>query len=85
VPVAVNCCVWPAEIVGDAGVTTTDTSCAAVTVNVVEPETFVAGSTALRVVVPTRLAVATPRVPAAFEMLAMEGLEDCHVTVALRS
>jgi hypothetical protein len=56
-----------------------------VTVNVVEPETFVAGSIALRVVVPTRPAVATPRVPAAFEMLAVEGLEDCHVTLAVRS
>jgi len=85
VPVAVNCCVCPAEIVDDAGVTATDRSCAAVTVNVVEPEMFVGGSTALRVVVPTRPAVAMPREPAAFEMLAMEGLDDCHVTVAVRS
>jgi hypothetical protein len=38
--VAVNCCVLPLAIDGLAGVTAIDTSVAAVTVNIVLPETL---------------------------------------------
>ena len=80
-----NCCVWPAKMEGDAGVTATDTSCAAVTVSVVEPEIFVAGSTALTVVVPTDAVVANPFEDSAFERVATAGVDELHVTVDVRS
>lgn len=85
VPVAVNCRVRPSGTLVDAGVTAIETSCAAVTVSVAEPEMFVAGSRAVMVVVPITPAVATPSEPLAFETEAMAGVVDDHVTAVVRT
>ena len=79
VPVAVNCCVFPAATDGFAGVTAIDDSVAAVTVNVVEPTT--APLVALIVDVPTFTAVANP----AALIVAFAGVPDAHVTLLVRS
>jgi hypothetical protein len=79
VPVAVNCCVFPAGIDGFAGVTAIDDSVAAVTVNVVDPTTI--PLVALIVDVPTFTAVAKP----AALIVAFAGVPDAHVTLLVRS
>ena len=58
VPVAVNCCLFPAAIVGAAGVTAIETSVAGVTVKVVEP--FIEPEVAVTVVVPAATLLAKP-------------------------
>ena len=58
VPVAVNCCLFPAAIVGAAGVTAIETSVAGVTVKVVEP--FNGPEVAVIVVVPAATLLARP-------------------------
>ena len=78
VPVAVNCCVFPAATDGLAGVTAIDTSTAAVTVNVVDPTTL--PLVALIVDVPTFSVVASP--PAA--IVATVVVPDAHVTLPVR-
>ena len=85
VPMAVNCVDKPSGVEGTAGVTAIETRRAAVTVSVVEPEVPLAGSVALITVDPTVSAVVSPAEPAAFEMLAVGGTEDCQLTVAVRS
>ena len=70
-------------IEGDAGVTVTETSCAAVTVSVVDAARLVAGSSAVIVVSPTAPPVAMPSDPAAFEIEAIAGVEEDHVTLAV--
>ena len=83
VPVAVNCCVVPFAMVGSAGVTSMDTSVAAVTVSVVEPE--IASEVAVIVVGPAVLALARPSVPRTFEIVATASSDDDQVTAAVRS
>src|ERR1700722_16780689 len=78
VPVAVNCCVVPLEIVGFAGVTAMDCSVAAVTVSTVEPLTVPRG--ALIELVTTPAPVAKP--PAL--IVATDGVADAHVTEPVR-
>ncbi len=75
VPVAVNCCVFPAVTVGFAGVTAIDTSVAAVTVSVVLPE--IAPLVAEIVVPPAFNAEAKP----AALIVAVVVLDDAHVTL----
>src|SRR5271165_6488107 len=78
VPVAVNCCVLPATTDGFAWVTAMDTSVAAVTVNVVLPETL--PLVALIVVLPNFNAAARPPLL----IVAVVVLDDAHVTLAVR-
>jgi len=68
VPAAVNCCVVPGAILGLAGMTAIDTSVADVTVNMVVPDMFVAGSVAVIVDEPVDTDVAKPLDPAALLM-----------------
>ena len=75
---AVNCCVWPFEIEGAAGVTAIETRAAVVTVMVVDPVTV--PEVALMLVVPTPVALARP--PA--EIVATAGAEELQVTDAVR-
>ena len=74
VPVAVNCCVRPFEIVGLAGVTAIDCNVAAVTVSTVEP--VMLPSFALIVLVP----VATPVARPPLVIVATEVVAEAHVT-----
>ena len=83
IPVAVNCCVVPFAMLGSAGVTPIDTSAAAVTVRVVEPE--INPEVAVIVVTPTALALARPSEPPAFEIVAALSFEDDQVTAEVRS
>ena len=82
-PVAVNCWVVPFAMLGSAGVTSIETSVAAVTVRLVEPE--IAPDVAVIVVVPTALPLASPSEPTAFEIVATPSSEDDHVTESVRS
>jgi len=83
VPVAMNCCVVPAAMLGLAGVTAMDWSVAAVTFRVVEPET--APEVAVMVVEPTARAVAKPFEPAALLMAALAASEELQATEVVRS
>jgi hypothetical protein len=85
VPVAASCFVRPSGTLGDEGAIAIETSCADVTVSVVEPVIWVAGSTAAIVVVPTTPAVATPREADAFEIEAIAEVEEDQVTLAVRT
>ena len=78
VPVAVNCCVFPAATEGFAGVTAIETRVAFVTVSVVEPTT--APLVALIVDVPAFTAVARP----AALIVATVVVPDAHVTLPVR-
>jgi hypothetical protein len=78
VPVAVNCCVFPAATDGFTGVTAMDTSVAAVTVRVVLPE--MAPLVAEMVVLPAFSADAKP----ALLIVAVVVFDDAHVTLAVR-
>ena len=83
-PVALKA--WARATAGTAGllgVTSSDTSTAFVTVSVVEPE--IEPNCAEIWVVPGDFPVATPFEPAAFEMVATDGLLEDHVTTAVRS
>jgi hypothetical protein len=73
----------PLGMLGEAGVMARLRRTAAVTLRVVDPAIPEAGSAAAMVVLPTDAAVATPRVPAAFEMLAIDGADDVQVTCAV--
>ena len=78
VPVAVNCCVCPATIEGEAGVTAIDTNDGAVTVNVVDP--LITPDVAVMSVVPATRLVASPLAA----IVAVAGVPDVHVTLAVR-
>jgi hypothetical protein len=78
VPVAVNCCVFPAATEGFAGVTAMETRVAFVTVSVVDPTSL--PLVALIVEVPAFSAVAKP---AAF-IVAFTGVPDAHVTLLVK-
>src|ERR1700694_3549140 len=79
VPVAVNCCVFPAATDGFAGVTAIDTSAAAVTVNIVDPATL--PLVALIVEVPTFRVVAKP----AALIVAVVVVPEAHVALLVKS
>lgn len=70
-------------MLGLVGVTAMDTSFAAVTVRVVEPET--PSRTAVMVVLPTPADVARPSLPAVVETVATVAFDEVQVTVAVRS
>ena len=78
-----SCCLVPFAMLGLVGVTAMDTSFAAVTVSVVEPETvpFVAAIVEFPVVTP----VARPELPEALEMVATAVLVEDQVAVVVRS
>jgi hypothetical protein len=85
VPVARNACVLPFETLGFGGLTSMPVSTALVTVSVVEPLTLVAGSSAVIVVVPVPMALATPLLPDTFEIVATEVTDELHVTAEVMS
>src|SRR6186713_685444 len=68
---------------GRAGVTSMETSVAAETVSVVEPET--APDVAVIVLEPTSAPVARPSEPAAFEIVATAVSDELQVTAVVRS
>lgn len=79
VPVAVNCCVRPAEIEGFAGITAIDTSAGAVTIKVVEAVTE--PEAAPIVVLPCASAAASPEEP----IVAAAVFEELHATALVIS
>lgn len=83
VPVAVSCFVRPSGMLGFVGVTAIETSVAGVTVSAAVP--LIVPSVAVIVVAPTAAAVARPREPAAFEIVAVATRLDDHVTCVVRS
>jgi hypothetical protein len=85
VPVALNCCAVPRAMAGFVGETAMDTSVAAVTVNVLEPEIFVAGSVAVIVVVPADAETAFPIEPEAMLTLATPLSKELQVTMVVMS
>ena len=76
-------CFVPFAMLGLVGVTAMDTSFAAVTVSVDEPET--PSRAALMVVLPTPAEVTRPSLPAASETVAVATFAEDHVTAAVRS
>ena len=83
VAVTVNCTVNPAAAVGLVGVTSSDASVASVTVMVVDPAT--GPMCATMSAVPGATPVTTPRVPAAFDTVAIAGALVDHVTLLVTS
>ncbi len=77
-----NCLVVPSAMLGLAGVTAIETSDAAVTVSVVEPE--MPPDTAVIVVEPVATEVARPLEPAALLIVATPVLEELQVADAVR-
>jgi hypothetical protein len=77
--VAVNCCVVPRAIDGDAGVTANETSEAAVIVSAVDPVTM--PEVAVMLAVPWATLVASPWVGATLLIVAVEGVSELQVTV----
>ena len=77
-----NCWVAPTEMLWLAGVTVRDTSTAAVTERVVEPEML--PEVAVIVVEPAATDVASPCEPAALLIVATPVVEDVQVTVPVR-
>src|SRR5580704_7157782 len=84
VPVAANCWVWPWAIDAATGDTAILTSTAGVTVSTAVPE--MSPEVAVMVVAPDPLAVAvaSPCDPAVLETVAVEVIDDDHVTDELR-
>jgi hypothetical protein len=83
VPVAVNCWTVPSAIVGLAGVRAIDTSAAAPTLSVVEPE--IEAKVAETLAVPVATPLASPCVPAALLIVAMAPLDELHCTELVMS
>ena len=82
-PVATKVSFVALAIFAVAGVTAIDTKLAAVTVSVVLPT--MAPLVAEISVVPAARVVACPKEPAAFDIVAVAGVAEAHVTVAERS
>jgi hypothetical protein len=82
VPVAVNCCVVPNEIVAVGGLMAIETSAAAVTVSSVDP--LIVPEVAEIVAVPCPTLVASPIVAPVVLIVAVAGVSDDHVTVVVR-
>ena len=78
VPVAVNCCVAPAMMMGLAGVTAMEINVVAVTVSVVALERL--PNVAVIIVVPAATPVARP----ALDMVALLVFDELHVTDPVR-
>jgi hypothetical protein len=85
VPVAINCVVVPRGILGLVGVTAIDTSVAGVTVSVVLPDMFVAGSMAVIEFEPVAVDVAKPFEPDTLLTLSTLGEDEFQVTDAVIS
>ena len=81
VPIALNCCVRPFAMLGFVGVTAIDTSAAAVTFKVVEPD--IAPKVAVISDEPVAAVVARPLLPAALLMVATLGVADIQVTMVV--
>ena len=77
------CCPRPRGTLAVDGLTRIDTSSAAVTPRLVEPE--IRPDMALMFVEPMLALVARPRDPAAFDTVATEVSEEDHVTLVVRS
>jgi hypothetical protein len=82
VPVALNCWVVPEAMLGLAGVTVMDTSVAAVTVSVVDPDA--PPNIAVMVVAPADADVARPLEPDALLMVATPAVNEFQVTDVVR-
>src|ERR1700722_8197296 len=82
-PVAVNCCVDPAVIVGDCGEIVIETRTAGVTVSVADP--VMLPEVAMIDAVPLATAVASPCEPEALLTVATAALEELHVEVVVMS
>jgi hypothetical protein len=82
VPVAVNCCAIPMEMLAFAGVTTIETTVADVTVNVAEPVTE--PDVAEMDVVPVLRAFTIPSVGAELLTVATDVFDDAQVTLPVR-
>jgi hypothetical protein len=78
----VNCWVVPKAMLGLAGVTVMDTSVAAVTVSVVDPD--VLPNVAVMVVAPADADVARPLEPDALLMVATPAVNEFQVTDVVR-
>src|SRR5664280_2610300 len=78
VPMAINCCFNPRGIFASGGVTSMDTSVAAVTVKFVVPE--IVPDAALIVVTPTATVVASPLGPVRLLKVAIDSCKELHVT-----
>lgn len=83
VPVAVNCRVAPFAIDGLDGVTVIDTSVAAVTVNVVFPDTAL--NDAVIVAAPADIALARPLDPLTLLMVVILVSDELHVACVVKS
>ncbi len=79
---AANCLVVPFAMLGLAGVTARETSVAAVTVSVVDPDML--PDAAVIVVKPAATGVATPLEPAELLIVATPVLEELQVTDGVR-
>ena len=78
-----SCCFVPLAMLGLVGVTEMDTSVAAVTVRVVDPDML--PRAAVTVVPPVATLVAKPLLPAALDTAATETFVEDQVTVVVRS
>ena len=78
-----SCCVVPLAMLGLVGVTAMDTSVAAVTVRIVEPDMLPLAAVMVAPPVPTL--VAKPALPEALETAATEEFVDDQVAAAVRS
>ena len=78
-----SCCLVPLAMLGLVGVTAMDTSFAAVTVRVVEPDML--PLVAVMVALPVPTLVAKPSLPEALETAATEDFVDDQVAATVRS
>ena len=78
VPIAVNCSAVPGAMLGDVDVTAIDTSAAAVTVRLVDPE--ILPKVAIMVVLPAATGVTNPFEPAVLLIVATDGADELQVT-----
>ena len=83
VPVAINCWVVPAAMLGFGGVRASETKTGLVTVKVVLPD--IASRVAVIIEVPRDRPVANPWVPSALETVATPLIEELHATCELKS
>ena len=82
-PVAINCCFLPRTMLGFVGVTEMDTSVAAVTVRVVDPDML--PLVAFTVVLPVVTLVASPALPAALDTVATVAFVEVQVAAVVKS
>ena len=80
---ALNCCFVPLAMLELVGVTAMDTSFAAVTVSVVEPDTL--PTAAAMVVLPVATLVARPLLPEALDTVATVAFVEVQVAAVVKS